>query len=321
MKLHLPTVLLATVLACISQLVIATETINLNTHNWDQYIGDDGNPGYPRFDNVNLSLNGNWSVNFDKFYDLTWGASDNGSYTLTGQGTMDFKDEVFTISGGSSKTLATGNAKYTIGSGIVLKNATLEAWGGAQITFNGSLSTETNRETPCSFSVYSFDEHHSVLDLRGATIKDSDFVKLEFDQGTIIRDQYTVSATHGLEIWYSSNSTFTGKSILQGNLTLANDGKVTVWGDNDALYPNMSITDTLSITGNTKIEFFNDSPANGVYLNPESGTVVFYCKNITGDTGLLSAIESTWTYDDETISRNITDKNSYPSPKRMDVML
>ena len=111
MKLHLPTVLLATVLACISQPVIATETINLNTHNWDQYIGDDGNPGYPRFDNVNLSLNGNWSVNFDKFYDLTWGASDNGSYTLTGQGTMDFKDEVFTISGGSSKTLATGNAK------------------------------------------------------------------------------------------------------------------------------------------------------------------------------------------------------------------
>lgn len=157
--------------------------------------------------------------------------------------------------------------------------------------------------------------------MRGATIKDSDFVKLEFDQGTIIRDQYTVSATHGLEIWYSSNSTFTGKSILQGNLTLANDGKVTVWGNNDALYPNMSITDTLSITGNTKIEFFNDSPANGVYLNPESGTVVFYCKNITGDTGLLSAIESTWTYDDETISRNITDKNSYPSPKRMDVML
>ena len=70
----------------------------------------------------------------------------------------------------------------------------------------------------------------------------------------------------------------------------------------------MSITGTLSITGNTKIEFFNDSPANGVYLNPESGTVVFYCKNITGDTRLLSAIESTWTYDDETISRNISDK-------------
>lgn len=144
--------------------------------------------------------------------------------------------------------------------------------------------------------------------MRGATIKDSDFVKLEFDQGIIIRDQYTISATHGLEIWYSSNSTFTGKSILQGNLTLANDGKVTVWGNNDALYPNMSITGTLSITGNTKIEFFNDSPANGVYLNPESGTVVFYCKNITGDTRLLSAIESTWTYDDETISRNISDK-------------
>ena len=144
--------------------------------------------------------------------------------------------------------------------------------------------------------------------MRGATIKDSDFVKLEFDQGIIIRDQYTISATHGLEIWYSSNSTFTGKSILQGNLTLANDGKVTVWGNNDALYPNMSITGTLSITGNTKIEFFNDSPANGVYLNPESGTVVFYCKNITGDTWLLSAIESTWTYDDETISRNISDK-------------
>lgn len=139
-------------------------------------------------------------------------------------------------------------------------------------------------------------------------IKDSDFVKLEFDQGTIIRDQYTVSATHGFEIWYSSNSTCTGQSVLQGSLTLANNGKVTVWGDDDKLYPNMSITGTLSITGNTKIEFFNNSPANGVYLNPESGTVVFYCKNITGDTGLLSAIESTWTYNDETISRDITDK-------------
>ena len=45
MKLHLPTVLLAAVLACVSQPVIATETINLNTHNWDQYVGDYGNPG------------------------------------------------------------------------------------------------------------------------------------------------------------------------------------------------------------------------------------------------------------------------------------
>lgn len=302
MKLHLPTVLLTAVLACIPQSVTATETINLNTHNWDQYVGEYGNPGYPQFDNVNLSLNGNWSVNFDKFYNITWGATDNGSYTLTGSGTMDFKDEVFTISGGSSKALTTGNAKYTIGSGIVLKNAILEAYCGAHVTFNGSISAQTNRDTPCSFSVYSKDEHLSLIDLRGATINDSDFVKLEFDQGTIIRDQYTVSATHGFEIWYSSNSTFTGKSVLQGNLTLANNGKVTVWGDDDKLYPNMSIT------GNTKIEFFNDSPANGVYLNPESGTVVFYCKNITGDTGLLSAIESTWTYNDETISRDITDK-------------
>ena len=308
MKLHLPTVLLAAVLACVSQPVIATETINLNTHNWDQYVGDYGNPGYPQFDNVNLSLNGNWAVNLDKFYNITWGATDDGSYTLTGQGTMDFKDEVFTIFGGTSKGLGIGNAKYMISSGIVLQNATLEAYGGAQVTFNGSISPATNKETPCSFSVYSEDEHLSLIDLRGATIKDSDFVKLEFDQGTIIRDQYTVSATHGFEIWYSSNSTFTGKSVLQGNLTLANNGKVTVWGGNDTLYSNMSITGTSSITGNTKIEFFNDSPANGVYLNPESGTVVFYCKSITGDTGLLSAIESTWTYDDETISRNIADK-------------
>ena len=39
MKPHLPTILLAAVLACISQPVIATETINLNTHDWDQYVG------------------------------------------------------------------------------------------------------------------------------------------------------------------------------------------------------------------------------------------------------------------------------------------
>lgn len=309
MKLHLPTVLLAAVLACISQPVTATETINLNSYDWDHVETQ-----WPQFDNVNLSLNGNWSVNLDKFYDLNWGATDNDSYTLTGQGTMDFKDEVFTIYGGFCSSNnpenfpRTGNAKYTISSGIVLKNATLEAWGGAQVTFNGSISPATNKETPCSFSVYSEDEYLSLIDLRGATIKDSDFVKLEFQQGTIIRDQYTVSATHGFEIWYPSPSTAMGQSVFQGNLTLANNGRITVWGHNGAPYPNMTITGTLSITGNTKIEFFNDSPANGVYLNPESGTVVFYCKSITGDTGLLSAIESTWTYDDETISRNIADK-------------
>ncbi len=86
MKPHLPTILLAAVLACISQPVIATETINLNTHDWDQYVGKT-----PEFDNVNLSLDGNWSVNLDKFHDPCWGSTDNGSYTLTGQGTMDFK--------------------------------------------------------------------------------------------------------------------------------------------------------------------------------------------------------------------------------------
>lgn len=308
MKLHLPTVLLAAVLACIPQLAIATETVNLNTYDWDHVETQ-----WPKFDNVNLSLNGNWSVNLDKFYDLNWGATDNGSYTLTGQGTMDFKDEVFEIYGGTSKGPGIGNAKYTIASGIVLKNATLEAYGGAQVTFNGAISPATNKETPCSFSVYSEDEHLSLIDLRGATIKDSDFVKLEFDQGTIIRDQYTVSATHGLEIWYPSEEACAGQSILQGNLTLANNGRVVVWGSDAANtnvpYHNMSITGTLSIIGSTKIEFFNDS-ISASYLSPESGTVVFYCKDITGDTGLLSAIESSWAYSsgDETISRDIADK-------------
>lgn len=309
MKLHLPTVLLVAVLACISQPVIATETINLNSYDWDHVETQ-----WPQFDNVNLSLNGNWSVNLNKFYSIAWGATDNGSYILTGQGTMDFKDEVFTISGGTSKEQpGTGDAKYTISSDIVLKNATLEAYGGAQVTFNGSISPATNKETPCSFSVYSEDEHLSLIDLRGATIKDSDFVKLEFDQGTIIRDQYTVSATHGLEIWYPSEEACAGQSILQGNLTLADNGRVVVWGSDAANtnvpYHNMSITGTLSIIGSTKIEFFNDS-ISASYLSPESGTVVFYCKDITGDTGLLSAIESSWAYSsgDETISRDITDK-------------
>lgn len=58
MKLHLPTVLLVAVLACISQPVIATETINLNSYDWDHV-----ETPWPQFDNVNLSLNGDWSTN------------------------------------------------------------------------------------------------------------------------------------------------------------------------------------------------------------------------------------------------------------------
>ncbi|WP_448807012.1 autotransporter domain-containing protein [Akkermansia sp.] len=309
MKLHLPTVLLAAVLACVSQPVIATETINLNSYDWDHV-----ETPWPQFDNVNLSLNGDWSTNPPppdiypgnpgEFWDINWGATDDGSYTLTGQGTMDFKDEVFTISGGSSKTVATGNAKYTIGSGIVLKNATLEAWGGAQVTFNGSISPATNKETPCSFSVYSFDEHQSVLDLRGATIKDSDFVKLEFQQGTIIRDQYTVSATHGFEIWYKSSNSESGRSVFQGNLTLTTDGRVLVWSTTDLLgnpipkFESMDITETLTISGHTTIDFIADSD-KGTYVDPQTGTVVFYCKDIKGDLSLLNIEKSIYQYDED----------------------
>ena len=152
MKPHLPTILLAAVLACISQPVIATETINLNTHDWDQYVGKT-----PEFDNVNLSLDGNWSVNLDKFYGPCWGSTDNGSYTLTGQGTMDFKNDNFIICGGSSDwpdsaNPPTGNAQYTISSGIVLKNVSLDAQLGAQVKFNGSLET-SSKESSCSFFV------------------------------------------------------------------------------------------------------------------------------------------------------------------------
>ncbi len=299
MKLHLPTVLLAAVLACIPQPVIATETVNLNTYDWDHVEIES-----PKFDNVNLSLNGNWSVNLDKFYNLNWGATDNGSYILTGQGTMDFKDEVFTISGGTSKEQpGTGDAKYTISSDIVLKNATLKAYGGAQVTFNGSISPATNKETPCSFSVYSEDEHLSLIDLRGATIKDSDFVKLEFDQGTIIRDQYTVSATHGLVIWYAGDFSSKVESVFRGNLTLGQNGKVQVIGDSlDYLY--LNVMGTLSVTGNT-IVLFGAPTVNEAFDG--SPVVVFYCRSLQGDTSLLSPYEEHWV-GTETKEELITDK-------------
>lgn len=303
MKLHLPTILLAAVLACISQPVIATETINLNTHDWDQYVGKT-----PEFDNVNLSLDGNWSVNLDKFYGPCWGSTDNGSYTLTGQGTMDFKNDNFIICGGSSDwpdsaNPPTGNAQYTISSGIVLKNVSLDAQLGAQVKFNGSLET-SSKESSCSFFVDStVDGPLSIIDLRNATIKDNDFVNLEFCRGTIIKDQYTVSTTHGLKIW--NYTSFEGSGILQGNLILSDGGEVALLDYGRNKYSNITVTGTLSITGNTTIDFHCIGPEDS-FLSPETGTIVFYCKDITGETSLLKITES---YDGTTtVSRDIADK-------------
>ena len=303
MKPHLPTILLAAVLACISQPVIATETINLNTHDWDQYVGKT-----PEFDNVNLSLDGNWSVNLDKFYGPCWGSTDNGSYTLTGQGTMDFKNDNFIICGGSSDwpdsaNPPTGNAQYTISSGIVLKNVSLDAQLGAQVKFNGSLET-SSKESSCSFFVDStVDGPLSIIDLRNATIKDNDFVNLEFCRGTIIKDQYTVSTTHGLKIW--NYTSFEGSGILQGNLILSDGGEVALLDYGRNKYSNITVTGTLSITGNTTIDFHCIGPEDS-FLSPETGTIVFYCKYITGETSLLKITES---YDGTTtVSRDIADK-------------
>ena len=303
MKPHLPTILLAAVLACISQPVIATETINLNTHDWDQYVGKT-----PEFDNVNLSLDGNWSVNLDKFYGPCWGSTDNGSYTLTGQGTMDFKNDNFIICGGSSDwpdsaNPPTGNAQYTISSGIVLKNVSLDAQLGAQVKFNGSLET-SSKESSCSFFVDStVDGPLSIIDLRNATIKDNDFVNLEFCRGTIIKDQYTVSTTHGLKIW--NYTSFEGSGILQGNLILSDGGEVALLDYGRNKYSNITVTGTLSITGNTTIDFHCIGPEDS-FLSPETGTIVFYCKDITGETSLLKITES---YDGTTtVSRDIADK-------------
>lgn len=296
MKLHLPTVLLAAVLACISQPAIATETVNLNTYDWEY------SPW--KFDNVNLSLNGNLSKQVSY---LEWGG--DNVYTLTGQGVMDFKGGELMIFGGGgwAHGSSTGNAKYTISSGIVLKNAILEAYGGAQVTFNGSISPETNKETPCSFVSYSEDgQYESLLDLRRATIEDGNFVKLVFKHGTIVRDQYTVSATHGFEIHSKSYDEIPAQSIFQGNLTLIDNGRIEFYADCNTLYSNanMSITGTLVIEGNTKIVFCTYEL---FYLSPDSGTVVFYCKNIMGDTSLLSPYEEHWV-GTETKEELITDK-------------
>ncbi|MEG1261082.1 MAG: hypothetical protein RSD44_09130, partial [Akkermansia sp.] len=233
MKLHLPTVLLHAVLACIIQSPLAatatTPTINLNTHDWNQYISEQGTPECPYFEDVNMTLNGDWEVDLKKFIGLIWGSSDNGNYTLTGTGTMDFHNEGFSLTGGGSKGYSSGNTHYTIGEKIILKNGFLEAGLGAQVTFNGSISPSTNPLTPCEFGVYSPDEKFlSSLDLTHATIRDNDHVLLDFQGGTIILDQYTVTKTHSLEIsrtvgYFSKVAT---KSVFQGNLILADGGEV-----------------------------------------------------------------------------------------------
>lgn len=221
---------------------------------------------------------------------------------------MDFKNDNFIICGGSSDwpdsaNPPTGNAQYTISSGIVLKNVSLDAQLGAQVKFNGSLET-SSKESSCSFFVDStVDGPLSIIDLRNATIKDNDFVNLEFCRGTIIKDQYTVSTTHGLKIW--NYTSFEGSGILQGNLILSDGGEVALLDYGRNKYSNITVTGTLSITGNTTIDFHCIGPEDS-FLSPETGTIVFYCKDITGETSLLKITES---YDGTTtVSRDIADK-------------
>ena len=318
MKLHLPKVLLSFVLACLMQPAMAQSSINLNTYDWSQFQGPPTNdyPVYPFFNNVNLNINGNWTIDLRKMPDIRWGSvSGDGSYSLTGTGVMDFQGGGLYMFGGTSlPPFGCGASQYTVESGIVLKDTEIESWGGARIFFKGGLEAAT-LEDEVTFSVRTYDDRISTIDLSQADIQENEFVRLNFSAGKIIRDHYTVSETHSLDLdWYIE--VFLGEKAIntfQGSMTLAAGGLFTLRTVSVHIdevhkpYLRLDVTGSLSITGNTIFNFFNDGFG---YVNPEAGTVVLSAKNITGDTSLLSARISSWKdapYDSG-IYQAITDK-------------
>lgn len=328
MKLKLPIALLSAVLSCMS--AWATETIHLN--DYDNLKDDLGPSSSIQFVDKNLTISGYWvpEVYVESLGEymvclgLYWQAGDAGadSYTLEGSGTIDMKGRSLMIEGGRrefSGPPASGElpgmryVHYTIGSGVVFQDGTLEAEDGAQVVFNGSLKS-TMKDDSCTFSVYSYQGYESTIDLTNATIRETDDVELYWEYGgTIIRPQYTVSSTHALSIWPDGDSVHVSagtKNVLQGNLTLSNGGRVVVYGapvyldeegsQDIALfyhYSTLTVTGTVTVSGNASVIFFNDYPTSYDgspvydYVSPEAGQVVFYCAHGVGNTDLLTVME------------------------------
>lgn len=299
MKLRLPILLLGCLIACYSNTAFSVDIITINDDPLKNYW----------YKNVNLNLNGDHVIP-QSF--IRWNAEDDSidEYHFYGNGILSFEHPHYYEKDGDF--FISGNGKFNIHSGIILRNTQLDVANGARATFNGSISNTDG--LPTTFCVYSPSEYQSTLDITNATIQDNDYVILEFEAGCIIRNNFTVSKNHNIEVWGLPRGASDNISIFDGDLTLSRNGRVTFgtsYGATRDYYPFLSVTGDLIITGNTTIEFLN--PVVQSFITPNSGSVIFYCNELSGDLSQLTLIESAFSdnydgYNEDTVERVLIDK-------------
>lgn len=217
---------------------------------------------------TNLILNGDVAASPAGL--VSWSATKDGDYSLTGSGTIS--RWYFGISTSEPTT-----ASFSIESGVNLSGTIIDVAGvGTSASYAGTVLGGTTEKS--RFGVFD----GAVFDLRGATFEDNALVSFRFStggsgEGGTIRADYTVNAFHNLSL----GCTTVNFNTLDGDLVLADSGIVTFYnwaGETAARY--LDITGKVTITGETLFKF---NTLNGNHQIPTDGTILMTCSDLEGN--------------------------------------
>jgi len=320
MKLHLPTLLLGAIIACMAtqglqanvlastpsaQTIVDDELPEIAVPNtvklenveitpgeiWGDYVA----PGTAAIVGENLTLNSNLSSKEE--VKLTWtDSAEFTTLTLSGNGTMQ-KGEFKIFASHATST-------FTIEKGIKFTHTDLlVGWDGSdkqtKVIFNGEFSSGTYTDSDGeSYTTYIGIGKNGSIDFTEATLNAGKKVEIHLNGGTMIRANHRVTQNHTLVVEFDSAFT--------GNLNIGTGGILSIVDQAVGGISQIAVSGELNFADNSiiQLEYMTPSVDEGyssdtdyVY-SVESGTVIATAASITGDLSTVKLTTLTNIYDE-----------------------
>jgi len=306
MKLHLPTLLLGAILACMSaQGLHANDTTNITTISGastdivtpetepeievpttikladvEITAGEGLAMGTASIIGDNINLNSDLSTR-EKEVSITWNDSAQFSaYSLSGNGIMQRGElKILTIEADSI---------FTIEKGIKFIQTDLLVGGTeptkqANVIFKGEfISSEYKNAKGENYTSYIGINKNGSINFDDAIFNEANRVEIQLNGGNMIRANHTITQNHTLTI--ESDSTFTG------NLNIASGGILNVVVNQDNTLNVIAVSGALNFVSDSIINFEYD---NGAELSLASGVIVATAERINGDLSSVKLTTST----------------------------
>ncbi len=282
MKLHLPHFLLTALLSC--HLLSAAETINLNTYDW---LNESSN-----LEDVHLTLSGDITAAYEAGQYLVWYGSTDEILTCTGNGTIDGQGGFIVL---TREHLTSNTGGFIVESGITLLDTDIVCTDGAKLEFKGTIATSEDWFVYLSVYTSNAEDGLATLDLSNATIANNARVYLSFDgSGTFRVGTHTLNSRQLIEVWAPYYAGGSPSYVLDGNLVMADGGRIEYYPCVDAYGSGtitpatpLVVTGSVTITGATTLAFTLDNGEDGETYLPEDGTVLLTCASLKGDAAQL----------------------------------